>query len=105
MPNKELEFIQSLESRNFNDFNKIITSYHKAHQLSYNTSLIDSLNTLNENHTLYQRAIDYLLELGYEKDKLIEVCQSNGRDHRTLSEEIYDHTCDILGFKNSDGSD
>ena len=105
MPNKESEFIQSLESRNFKQFNQIIESYRKVHHLSYNISLIDALNTLNENHELYQRAIDYLLELGYEEDRLIGACQSNGRDHRTLSEELYDHSCDIMGFRNSDDSD
>ena len=105
MPNKESDFIQSLENRNFQQFNKIIESYNKEHQLYYNISLIDSLNILGENHELYQRAITYLSELGYEEDRLIEACQLNGRDHRTLSEEIYDHSCDVMGFRHSDHSD
>lgn len=94
-----------METKNFKQFQVIINSYHKKHELCYNPSLFDSLSELNGNHELYQRAIRYLLELGYEEHKLIDTCHITGRDHRTISEEFYDHNCDVMGIRSSDDAD
>lgn len=101
MPHIEPQFIQALASGNYQQFKQIIDLYHRKHERCYNESLINSLNSLSGNHELYQIAIKYLLELGYEEDKLIAAFDSSGRESRTISDELYEHACNVIGFQDT----
>lgn len=95
-------FYQALVARDFKSFALIVNTFKTQHGRCYNESLMNELNSLDEKHDLYQRALTYLIEIGYEEQRLVQSFEATNRDHRTLSEEIYEHQCDILGFRESE---